>query len=55
MHASTTVKPVEPELFSGFKLNLCGITCTGSVTFGAGSDDPPPNNVEMVLPSSKAG
>lgn len=28
-------------------------TWTGSVTFGAGSDDPPPNNVEMVLPSSK--
>lgn len=30
-----------------------GNTWTGSVTFGAGSDDPPPNNVEMVLPSSK--
>lgn len=30
-----------------------GNTWTGSVTFGAGSVDPPPNNVEMVLPSSK--
>lgn len=28
-------------------------TWTGSVTFGAGSDDPPPNKVEMVLPSSE--
>lgn len=28
-------------------------TCTGSVTLGAGSDDPPPNKVEIVLPSSE--
>lgn len=34
-------------------MNKSGNTWTGSVTFGVGSDDPPPNNVEMVLPSSK--
>lgn len=28
-------------------------TCTGSVTLGAGSEDPPPNKVEIVLPSSE--
>lgn len=58
MHTSNTVKPVEPEQLSQFKLirvsSEGGNTCTGSVTFGAGSDDPPPNNVEMVLPSSKS-
>lgn len=36
-------------------MNKGGNTWTGSVTFGVGSDDPPPNNVEMVLPSSKGG
>jgi len=29
------------------------VTWAGSVAFGAGSEDPPPNRVEMVLPSSE--
>lgn len=29
------------------------LTWTGSVTFGVGSEDPPPNKVEIVFPSSE--
>lgn len=34
---------------------MCRITatCTGSVTLGVGSEDPPPNRVEIVFPSSE--
>lgn len=34
-------------------MDTAAVTWTGSVIFGAGSDDPPPNKVEMVLPSSE--
>ena len=34
-------------------MDKAGVTWTGSVTFGAGSEDPPPNKVEIVLPSSE--
>lgn len=36
-------------------MDHAAFTCTGSVTLGSGSDDPPPNKVEMVFPSSRTG
>lgn len=34
-------------------IDTATLTGTGSVTFGAGSEDPPPNKVEIVFPSSE--
>lgn len=38
---------------NGVYIYRAAVTWTGSVTFGAGSEDPPPNKVEIVFPSSE--